>query len=163
MLLRRAPQTASYHCLALLFHALWLQISIMLWTILDTSDFKPGAIHSHQEHKRRFVKYLQVLGCDSRGRGDTPLTLRWAGREIFPHWWLSKQTKIVSTPGNLWPLGLVLIPHLHLLSRFEPKRKVPFWHGDHWRALTAAHSSAHTALTEVTASSEVMLHWSSKI
>lgn len=68
----KAPQTASYHCLSLLFHALWLQILVRLWTILDVSDFKPGAIHSRQEHRRPFVKYLQVSGCNSRSRGDTP-------------------------------------------------------------------------------------------
>lgn len=89
----------------------------------------------------------------------TPFSL-WAWGEIFPYWWLSKQAKMIVTPGNLWLLVLLSIP---ICTCCQGKRKVPFWCGDHWMTWITAHPSARTALIEVKDLSQVMLCWSSKI
>lgn len=105
-------------------------IGYAMRTILDMSDFKPGATHSNQKCKRPFVKYLQVLGCNSRGRGDTLDTDMRRTRNFFMLV-VNEAVKDNEYSRQSLAPGLNFTPYLHLLSRFERKRKVPFWCGDH--------------------------------
>lgn len=111
------------------------------------SDLKPGAILSHQ-HKT-FSQIPAGLWMREQAK-------RWEGREAFPHRWLSKQTRIMSTPGNLWPLILILIPTCICCQGSSPRERFPFA-----VVTTRGHQSLHIhQLTETTASSKGMLPWS---
>lgn len=90
------------------------------------------------------------------GTGVIPLTLRRAQGEIFPHWRLSKQLKIMNAPSNFWSLIFIWILICACCENLSWRERFAFG-----VRTTRGHRSVHThqlvqPSQKLTASSKVM-------